>query len=201
MAAGLAEQDVDADPIVQFQRWLAEAADAGLIEPTAMVLATAGAGGQPAARLVLFKGLRGGGFSFFTNFDSDKGTDLAANPRAALVFPWHDLQRQVRVTGPVELLSERDADEYFAGRPHGAQVGAWASPQSEVIPDRAFLEARAAQFEERFGHDAVPRPPRWGGYRVVPGSLEFWQGRADRLHDRIRYLRTGGGWTIERLAP
>jgi pyridoxamine 5'-phosphate oxidase len=200
-AAGLHESELDPDPFVQFQRWLVTATEAGLSEPTAMVLATASSEAEPSARLVLLKGVEQGSFRFFTNYASAKAAQLAHNPRAALVFPWHDLQRQVRVTGPVERLSQRESDNYWLTRPRGARLGAWASPQSAVLSGRDELEDAARAVAERFGDGDVPRPPMWGGYRVVAESLEFWQGREDRLHDRLRYRRSGEEWTIERLAP
>lgn len=197
---GLDERDVVADPIVQFRAWFDEAAAAGATEPTAMALATATPDGRPSLRMVLLKAVDERGFTFFTNTESRKGRELAANPRAALVFRWEVVERQVRVAGTVELLAAAEADRYFATRPLGARIGAWASPQSAVISGRQELERRAAAAAARFGDD-VPRPPQWGGYVVMPDEVELWQGRPDRLHDRLRYRRSDDGWLIERLAP
>ena len=200
-AAPLDEAGVDADPIIQFQHWFAECVAAAVPEPDAMCLAT-DAGGVPAARMVLLRGVDARGFVFHTNYDSDKGRHLAANPAAALVFRWYRLQRQVRVSGPAGRISDEESDAYFRTRPRGAQVGAWASRQSAVLPGRAALESAVAAVEARFAGTEVPRPPWWGGIRVVPSVVEFWQGRQDRLHDRLRYRRQGAeGWVIERLAP
>jgi pyridoxamine 5'-phosphate oxidase len=200
-AAGLAEADALADPIAQFERWFDDARRAGLHEPNAMTLATVDAAGRPAARMVLLKGVDARGLSFYTNRDSRKARELLANPQAALVFWWGPLQRQVRFEGTVEELDAAAADAYFASRPKGSQLAAWASTQSTVIPDRAALEAEERRQRERFGDGEVPRPPFWGGYRLVPAVVEFWHGRESRLHDRLRYARTPEGWRIERLAP
>lgn len=203
LAGGLSEQDADPDPLVQFDSWFTAAVTAGLREPNAMVLATAD--GTPSARMVLLKGYDQAGFVFYTNYDSRKAAELAANPRAALLFPWHELERQVRVQGSVARTSVTESEAYFAERPRGSQLGAWASPQSALLGSRAELSARLAEVTDRFGAaDAdppVPLPPFWGGYRVAPESVEFWQGRDDRLHDRLRYRRGPYGWVLERLAP
>jgi pyridoxamine 5'-phosphate oxidase len=200
-SAGLAEADALADPIAQFERWFADARRAEVHEPNAMTLATVDAAGQPAARMVLLKGVDARGLAFFTNRDSRKARELLANPKAALVFWWGPLQRQVRFEGVIEEVDAAEADEYFASRPRGSQLAAWASAQSSVISGRAALEAEERRHRERFGEDEVPRPPFWGGYRLVPAVVEFWHGRASRLHDRLRYTRTPDGWRIERLAP
>ncbi|MGH9067900.1 MAG: pyridoxamine 5'-phosphate oxidase [Acidimicrobiales bacterium] len=193
--------DVGPDPLVQVQAWLDDAVAAGIIEPNAMTLATVGASGRPAARMVLLKEVRPDGLVFYTNRTSAKGRDLAGNPWAALVLHWRELGRQVRATGPVVIVDDTASDAYFATRPRGSQLSAWASHQSRVVPDRAALEGRLADRERRFAGAAVPRPPFWGGYRVAPEEVELWQGRPDRLHDRIRYRTGPAGWTLERLEP
>jgi pyridoxamine 5'-phosphate oxidase len=200
--AGVDVEDLGPDPVAAFGRWFADAAAAGVVEPNAMVLATAGAGGVPSARTVLLKGYDGRGLRFFTNLGSAKAAELAANPRAAVVFPWHPVARQVRVAGAVVAVDRGEVEEYFASRPRDSQLGAWASAQSTVVPSRAALDAALADVAARFPAE-VPAPPGWGGYRVVPESWEFWAGRVGRLHDRLRYRRTdpSGGWTVERLAP
>jgi pyridoxamine 5'-phosphate oxidase len=201
--ATLNETDVDASPVAQFQRWLAEAEKAEVPEPTAMTLATVGDDGRPAARIVLLKGVDEDGFLFFTNYDSRKGTELAADPFAALLFHWVVLERQVRIEGRVAKATPAESDAYFASRPRLSRVGAWASPQSKPIPDRGWLEREFNAAQQRFAGepDSVPRPPHWGGYRLVASTIEFWQGRQSRLHDRIRYRREDTHWRIERLAP
>ena len=192
--------DVDPDPIVQFQRWWADAVEA-LPEPSAMVLATADGFGTPSARHVLLKGVDQRGFVWFTNRNSRKGRELAENRRAALVFPWFPIRRQVIVRGTASTIDDRESDAYFATRDRPSQIGAWASPQSEVIPDRAWLEREWAEYEARFDGVDVPRPPHWGGYRLVPDIVELWHNQPSRLHDRLRYERDGDSWTIVRLAP
>ena len=199
--ARLDEEDVSHDPIVEFARWFADAQAAHVEEPNAMVLATATVDGSPSARVVLLKAFDERGFVFFTDYRSRKGSELEDNPRAALVLHWKELERQVRITGPVERTSIEDSEAYFRSRPIGSRLGAWVSHQSAVIPSRTALEAGLAEVEERFADGEVPLPPYWGGYRVRPETIEFWQGRESRLHDRIRYLRSGEAWRIERLAP
>jgi pyridoxamine 5'-phosphate oxidase len=201
-ARGLTEEDVLADPIAQFRRWFEDAEQAGIHEPNAMTLATVGADGQPSARVVLLKEIDRHGLAFFTNLASRKSRELDPDARAALVFWWGPLARQVRFEGAVERVADAEADAYFASRPRGSQIGAWASAQSSVIPDRQTLEEAARSHDRRFGDGEVPRPEFWGGFRLVPARVEFWQGRSDRLHDRLRYTRAAAGdWRIERLAP
>jgi len=197
----LDETSVDADPIRQFEAWFKQALDARLPEPNTMTLATVDARGYPSARIVLIKGVDERGFVFFTNYESRKGLDLAANPHASLLFYWIELERQVRVEGTVVKTAADESDAYFNSRPLGSRIGAWASDQSRPIESRALLEAREKSFSERFG-EHPPRPPHWGGYRLVPDMIEFWQGRPSRLHDRILYTRVSGGdWRISRLSP
>jgi pyridoxamine 5'-phosphate oxidase len=201
-AGGLDEADLAADPVDQLATWLTDAIEAQVAEPNAMIVATVDADGRPSARTVLLKGLDARGAVFFTNLLSRKGRALAANPRAALVFPWHAMQRQVHVEGDVEPASREETQAYFDTRPYGSRIGAWASPQSEVVAGRSELLRRWAEATERFPEGGpVPAPEHWGGLRVRPEVVEFWQGRPDRMHDRLRYRRTSAGWTIERLAP
>jgi pyridoxamine 5'-phosphate oxidase len=198
---GLHRDMLDPDPVAQFTRWLADAEAAGLPEPNAMVLATVSAAGQPRGRTVLLKSHDASGFVFYTNRTSRKGADLAAVARASLTFPWYALHRQVIIEGEVQELSAADSEPYFHSRPRGSQLGAWTSRQSTVIGSRDELEKRYAELEQRWAGEPVPMPDFWGGYRVVPSVIEFWQGRVNRLHDRFRYRRDGGAWVIERQAP
>ncbi len=203
MREALDEANVESTPLPQFERWFDEAVRASLPEPNAMTLATVGPDGRPTARIVLLKGFDERGFVFFTNYASRKGADLAAHPDATMLFFWAELERQVRIEGVVAKVSDAESAEYFASRPRPSQIGAWASPQSEPIADRRALEGRFAAAEARY-RDVVPRPEHWGGYRLVPAMLEFWQGRPSRLHDRIRYRRSRlhpERWDIDRLAP
>jgi pyridoxamine 5'-phosphate oxidase len=199
--SSLTESAVNSDPILQFKSWMDEALHAGVPEHNAMTLATAGADGKPSARIVLIKGADARGFAFFTNYESHKGRDLEANPHAALLFHWIELERQVRIEGRVQKLPGAESDAYYASRPLDSRIGAWASEQSREVSGRVALVARAAKFAAKFGMNP-PRPPHWGGYVVVPELMEFWQGRPSRLHDRIVYSREPHGvWRIARLAP
>ncbi len=197
----LSEGELDPDPIRQFHQWFEEATLSEIPEPNAMVLATASPDARTSARFVLLRVYDERGFFFFTNYESRKGRELDANPHAALAFHWHDLERQIRVEGPVVRSSAEESDAYFQSRPAGSRLGAWASRQSEVIADREILEARIRAFELQYADGQIPRPEHWGGYRVVPTVVDFWQGRPSRLHDRLRYTRSEGGWLIERLSP
>jgi len=197
----LNEADADTDPIRQFSTWFAEAVKAELLDANAMTLATVSPAGDPAARIVLLKGFDDSGFVFFTNYESAKGRDLAAHPRACLLFFWRELERQVRITGAIEKVTQAESDEYFHSRPFESQVGAWASAQSTTVASRALLDARYAKLKAEYAGQVVPLPPFWGGYRVAANSMEFWQGRTSRLHDRLLYTREPGGWKRARLSP
>jgi pyridoxamine 5'-phosphate oxidase len=199
--AALLENTAAPNPIQQFQDWFAEAQQANILEPNAMTLATATPDGIPSARIVLLKGVSDRGFVFYTNYTSRKGEELAANPKAALVFLWDVLERQVRVEGHVEKVSDAETEAYFHSRPVASQLGAWASDQSRVIPNREVLETDLQTLTQRYQNQEIPRPPHWGGYCVIPQAIEFWQGRPSRLHDRLRYQHRNGAWIIERLAP
>ena len=201
-ATGLRRKDLDPDPIKQFSNWFTAAIESGIRDANAMSLATATKDGKPFVRIVLLKGFDHDGFVFFTNYDSQQGGQLAENPQAALGFYWNVLDRQIRISGAVERSSRDASERYFHSRPPGSQLGAWASPQSRAIDGRRILDAKLAQMTERFGDDPIPLPPHWGGFVLHPEMMEFWQGRANRLHDRFRYRRGGdGNWAIERLAP
>jgi len=199
--SALSEADVDPDPIRQFERWFADAIAAEVLEPNAMALATATPGGMPSARIVLLKGIDAGGFLFYTDYRSRKGAELTENPRAAVVLLWKEIERQVRVSGVVSRVSPAESEAYYRSRPIGSRLGAWASHQSAVIASRDELEQRLREVQSRFTGDDVPLPPHWGGFRIAPDELEFWQGRPDRLHDRLCYRRDPSGWVISRLSP
>ncbi|MBH5336414.1 pyridoxamine 5'-phosphate oxidase [Streptomyces pactum] len=198
---GLAESELAGSPYEQFARWFIQTVESGVPEPNAMVVSTADAEGRPSSRTVLLKSYDEHGFVFFTNYGSRKGREIAANPHVALLFPWHPLARQVIVTGVAERTGRDETAAYFRTRPHGSQLGAWASAQSTVIASREELDRRYAELAERYPEEQVPVPPGWGGYRVVPHEVEFWQGRENRLHDRLRYVREADGWRVERLCP
>ena len=198
---GLSEEHVNPDPFKQFSLWLEDALAAKLPQPLGMALATATRDGRPSVRMVLLRGVSDRGFCFFTNYESRKARELQTNPRAALVFYWAELDRQVRVEGTIERLSAEESDAYFQTRPRGSQLGAWASPQSQIIPNREMLERNLQELTAKYDAGPVPRPPHWGGYRLVPEVIEFWAGGDNRLHDRLRYLRDGQTWAVQRLAP
>lgn len=201
-SAFLLEKDVENNPFKQFEKWFSEAVKANVLEPNAMTLATATKEGLPSARVVLLKGFDDEGFTFFTNYNSEKGKQIEDNPKAALTFFWGDVERQIRIEGDIKKISVQESEEYFHSRPKGSQVGAIVSPQSEVIPNREFLENNLALLTETYSNKEVTKPEHWGGYKVIPHTIEFWQGRSNRLHDRILFsLTTEGSWKIERLAP
>ncbi len=199
--SGLREEDCLPDPFMQFEAWFRVALETDIPDVNAAALATCSADGRPSNRIVLLKGADARGFVFFTNYLSRKARELDANPQAALCIYWAPLERQIRIEGSVEKVTAAESDEYYRSRPRGSQLGAWCSVQSEIIPSRAFLEQRLVEWEKQFENQDVPRPPNWGGYRLIPETMEFWQGRVNRLHDRIRYRRAGEAWVRERLAP
>ncbi|BAZ52450.1 pyridoxal 5'-phosphate synthase [Nostoc sp. NIES-4103] len=199
---GLSETEINSNPFIQFKKWFDQALKAQLPEPNAMTLATAMPDGKPSARMVLLKDFDERGFVFFTNYNSRKGQELAENPQASLVFWWAELERQVRISGHVEKVSEIESDQYFESRPAKSRLGAWVSNQSEVIESREVLEQRMQEFQSKYENQEIPRPPHWGGLRVIPAEIEFWQGRSSRLHDRLLYTHSiDGSWKIERLSP
>lgn len=197
----LDESEIVTNPIEMFKKWFNEAIEADVLEPTAMNLATVSAKGQPSSRVVLLKQIKPDGFVFFTNYDSKKAQQITDNKHCALNFMWHELERQVRIEGVIEKISAKESDSYFEMRPQKSKLGAWASPQSHVIPNRAYLEQLIADFDAKFGESSINRPENWGGYIVKPHLVEFWQGRESRLHDRIQYTYVSDSWKIERLAP
>ncbi len=201
MVEGLSRESLSDSPFIQFEKWYTQAIDSGIPEPNAMTLATVDSRGQPAARTVLLKIYDTQGFVFFTNYESDKARQIDANPRVALLFPWVALGRQVRISGQAARIPLRESAAYFATRPRGSQIGAWASPQSQVITTRSLLDAKVEEIKQRFSKGKIPLPDFWGGYRVVPEAIEFWQAREERLHDRFLYTRHDNGWVIERRAP
>lgn len=197
----LDQKDVRRNPFDQFKVWFDDAINAEVNEPNAMMLATSSLEGKPSARMVLLKGFDNEGLTFFTNYSSRKASQLNSNPYAAIVFFWPELERQIRIEGIVKKVTERESDDYFDSRPEGSRIGAWTSPQSQVIPNREFLELLRAEIEKRFKGEKIPRPKQWGGFMIIPSLFEFWQGRPNRLHDRIQYSKTDNNWIIERLAP
>ncbi len=200
-SATLDISDVTSDPLKQFDIWFKNALESELLEPNAMILSTVSAEGVPSARTVLLKGLDGGGFTFFTNYESQKGKEIEANPNVSLLFLWLELERQVRVNGKAERIPESESYAYFKSRPADSRIGAWASKQSTTVPGRVYLEMKFAEYKKKFGDTEIPLPPFWGGYRVIPEKIEFWQGRPNRLHDRILYTKIENDWKIERLSP
>lgn len=199
--AGLAEKDLAKDPFRQFEKWFAEAGAAKIAEPNAVVLSTSTRDGRPSSRVVLLKGLDGRGFVFYSNYESRKGRELDANPRASLCFPWIGMERQVIAEGAIARVAREESEAYFHSRPRASQLGAWASPQSTIIPNRRVLDDSLKALEDKYAGQEIPLPPQWGGWRLTPEMVEFWQGRRNRLHDRLRYRKEKDGWVIERLAP
>lgn len=198
---GLNEADLHEDPIKQFEAWFTQAANEGIVEPNAFTLATVSAEGKPSSRIVLLRNFDQRGFTFFTNYNSQKGSDMAENPYVAMNFFWPDMERQIRINGTVEKITALESLDYFKSRPRGSQIGAWASDQSKELVSRELLEGRIAEIEKRFAGKDVEKPPFWGGFRVKPETIEFWQGRPSRLHDRLRYSKQGDGWKVDRLNP
>jgi pyridoxamine 5'-phosphate oxidase len=199
--AGLNEKDLAREPFRQFEKWFGEAQAAKIPEPNAMVLCTATRDGRPSSRVVLLKGVDGRGFVFYSNYESRKGRELESNPRASLTFPWITMERQVIVEGPVSRVAREESEAYFQSRPRASQLGAWVSQQSSIIPDRKLLDDSMKALEQKYAGQEVPLPPNWGGWRLAPETVEFWQGRRNRLHDRLRYRRAAEGWSLERLSP